>query len=164
MLQLSLLLLSCLSIIFPVAVLARITPEDIVNSKLSAYNQKVKNYSPSNQQKLTQLSTNIADINKKITNQWEMTMLRQGEVLDEYQNRNGGKESEGIKNARYWITYAHEATAYQAAKIYIFDLTLETNIKPDAVSTLSVFQSDLSVLKGKVKKSENILQGLVKNQ
>ncbi len=54
-------------------------------------------------------------------------MLTQGGILDEFIRRKG--EGAGTDKTRYWITYAHEAVAYQAAKVYIYNLTSEGNLK-----------------------------------
>lgn len=141
---------------------ARITPEDIVNSQKDVYNKIVSSYSPSDKQKLEKLSGEIALINKQRTDQLEQICLVQGEILDEYLSRNGNKSSSATDKARYWITYAHEAVAYQAAKIYIYNLTSESNLKPDALNLISNFQSDLDSARAKVSNSQNILQEVIK--
>lgn len=152
---------------------ARTTPEDILNAKRQTYNAKVKKYSPENQQKLESLGVKIALVNKSITDDWEKKSLRQGQILDEYIKRNGLQEenqdgihrnlSNKVENARYWLTYAHEAVAYQAAKIYIFNLTHEKNIKQDSLSQINELNSDLNALKSKVQKSQQIIESLVTN-
>lgn len=154
---------------------ARTTPEDIVNSKREAYLQKVSKYSQTNQQKLKKLSQNITEVNKKATDELSQIMERQAQILDEYIRRTGTDpryQTDGIhrnlnnkiENARYFLTFAHEAVAFQAAKIYIFDLFSEKNIKGDALSTISQLQSDLNILRGKVTKSQNIIKDLIKNK
>lgn len=141
---------------------ARITPEDIVKSQREAYEKVVKNYSFQSQQKLKNLSEKITQINKKRTDELDQIMKIQAAILDEYERRQDGQDVENIKKARYWITYAHEAVAYQKGKIYIFDLSNEPNIKNDALSTLSLFQSELLSTRDKVIYSQKILKGVVK--
>lgn len=140
---------------------ARVTPEDIVNSKKEAYEEKVKDYSPENKQKLEKLSVKITEVNKKRTNELDRIMVAQAAILDEYQSRVGGKNKTQIEKARYWITYAHEAVAYQAAKIYLYNLSSESNIKNDALNLISLFQGDLNSARSKVIYSQKILKETV---
>lgn len=154
---------------------ARVTPEDIVNQKRETFQQKLKNYSAKHQEQLKKLSQNITEVNKKATDELSQIMERQAQILDEYIRRAGEDpryQTDGIhrnldnkiENARYFLTFAHEAVAFQAAKIYIFDLSSEKNIKNDALSTISIWQSDLNILRGKVLKSQNIIKDLIKNK
>lgn len=134
------------------------TPEDIVQEKRVVYEQKVKNYSLINKQKLEKLNIDIALVNKKRTDELENIMVAQGTILDEYENRQKGKNIEKIKNARYWITYAHEAVAYQAAKIYIYNLTSEGNIRNDALNLISQMAGELNSSRTKVINSQKTLE------
>lgn len=143
---------------------ARITPEDIINAKKSAYGDKVKSYSPLNKQKLETLSQKIAELNKIKTEELSQIMGRQGEVLDEYQRRKGGDSTPAIEKARYWLTFAHEAVAYQAAKIYIFDLAHENNLKQDALKTLNLFKYELNYARSTAVKSQKIIADLARGQ
>lgn len=143
--------------LFPVLVFARVTPEDILNTKKETYEKKVVNYSANHKQNLENLSKEIVRVNKNRTDELERNMETQAAILDEYEARANGKNKEGVKNARYWITYAHEAVAYQAAKIYVFDLSSEGNIKSDAQGTINIFQSELNSARSKVINSQKIL-------
>lgn len=160
-------------LVLPGLAYARITPEDILNSQKDSYNLKVKNYSPANKQKLEELNKQIAALNKQKTTELEQNILRQSEILEEYIRRNNLKEktktdginrnlADPVENARYWVTYAHEAVAYQAAKVYVFNLSSEANIKNDELNTISGFESDLNILRNKVIKSQKIISNLVK--
>lgn len=152
--------------------LARTTPEDIVNAKREIYQKMIQNYSEKHQGQLEDLYQKIAGVNKNVTDELSQIMERQGQILEEYIKRSGTDpryQTDGIhrnlddkvENARYYLTFAHEAVAFQAAKIYIFELTSEANIKKDALSTISQLQSDLNTLKGKVTKSQNTIKVLV---
>ena len=122
----SFLILATFYLILTTSVSARTTPEDIVNAKKDAYNQRVTSYSPESKQKLEDYSQKIADLNKKITEDYQLNMEAQAQILQEYIKRNPEKASSSqVENANYWLTYAHEAVAFQAAKIYIFDLSGE---------------------------------------
>jgi hypothetical protein len=167
--------LSLVSCLFVPSISARTTPADILNEQKQVYENRVKNYSPASKQKLTDLSQKIAALNKQATSDWETNMIRQGEILDEYMHRNNlqeGPETDGIhrnlsndvENARYWLTFAHEAVAYQAARVYIFDLTSETNINSDINRDVTQLSSDLNILRGKVLKSQKLIEALVTNQ
>jgi PDZ domain-containing secreted protein len=145
----------------PTATQARTTPEDILNSQKDAYNSQVKNYTAQDKQKLDLFSQKIANLNQQATYEWEWEMVRQGDILDEYLRRNNFKETEGIKNARYWLTYAHEAVAYQAAKVYVYNLTSEKNLNTDVLSQVNILQSDLNILRNKVLKSQGVITSLV---
>ncbi len=162
------LLLLLLLVISTPAVYARITPEDIYNEKRQAYESKRQTYSLENQKKLDAYEKEIKSLNSFITSELENNTLRQGEILDEYIIRNNiptVPETDGIKrnlddpveNARYWITYAHEAIAFQAAKNYLFGLTGETSINKDIIIQIQALQADTGVLKGKVEKSKQAL-------
>ncbi|MBI2022398.1 hypothetical protein HYS97_00920 [Candidatus Daviesbacteria bacterium] len=161
-----------LLLIVPQTAYARITPEDILNDQREAYNQRIKNYSPQNKQKLEEFEKKIADFNKEKTNLLGELMERQGLILDEYIRRTGVDpryETDGIKrnlendveNTRYWLTYAHEAVAFQAAKVYVFNLTGQSNINRDINSTISQMYADLNGLRSKVIKSQKIILDLV---
>jgi hypothetical protein len=69
--------------------------------------------------------------------------------------------SDPVENARYWITYAHEAVAYQAAKHYIFDLSGEANMKANVTSKINQLANDIDILAGKVDKSQKLVEALV---
>lgn len=154
---------------------ARTTPEDIYNANRQAYESKRQSYSLENQKKLDAYEAEIKRLNKFITTELEHNTLRQGEILDEYIRRNNiptVPETDGIKrnltdpveNARYWITYAHEAIAYQAAKNYLFSLTGESNINRDITLQINALQGDIGVLKGKVEKSKQALISLLEKE
>jgi len=143
-------------------VFARVTPEDIVNLQKQAYQVKVKNYSSSHQQKLDNLVGKIALVNKTRTDELNQIMKIQAAILDECQQRSTEKNQEEVEKARYWITFAHEAVAYQQAKIYIFGLSSEANIKNDVLEAVNLFWGELNSTRGKVIYSQNILEELVK--
>lgn len=164
------LLFTLLSSFFPA--LARTTPEDIYNEKLALYETKRQTYSLENQKKLDLYQDEIKNLNAFITTELENNTLLQGEILNEYIRRNDiptVPETDGIKrnlqdpveNARYWITYAHEAIAFAAAKNYLFSLTGETNIDKDIIIQIQSLQADTGVLKGKVEKSKQALISLL---
>lgn len=153
---------------------ARTTPADIYNEQRQSYETKRQTYSLENQKKLDQYEQEIKTLNAFITHELEVNTLRQGEILDEYIRRNNiptVPETDGIQrnlsdpveNARYWITYAHEAIAFQAAKNYLFTLTGESNINRDIVLQIQALQGDTGVLKSKVEKSKQALLSLLKN-
>lgn len=152
--------------------LARTTPQDIVNEEIAGYQSRIQNYSPQNKQKLTDWNKKIMDFNQQKSAQLEQICMTQGELLDEFIRRNDVKEklktdgktrnlSDPIENARYWITFAHEAAAYQAAHVYVFNPTGEANVNRDILSTIGQMQSDLSVLRGKVQKSQDLVNDLI---
>lgn len=145
----------------PATVFARVTPEDIINEQKDIYNTRVKNYSPANKQKLDEAYKKIQALNLRIYGELDELMIRQGQILDEYLARKGFKETEAIRNSRYWITFAHEAVAYQQAKIYVFSLTGEANVERDINIAINNLQADITTLKGKVIKSQGILKTTV---
>lgn len=145
-------------------VYARITPHDIVKASKGVYEKKLKFYAVSNKQKLDKMEGLIAQVNKTRTDQLAQIIQKQAAILDEYQKRVGDKNAKGIDNARYWITFAHEAVAFQAAKIYIFDLTSEKNLIQDVDSTINLLQSDLNLTRLKVINSQKTLKKSVKKQ
>ena len=157
----------------PVSTSARTTPEDIYNEKRQAYETRRQTYSLENQKKLDQYEEEIKTLNAFISQELENNTLRQGEILNEYILRNDiptVPETDGIQrnlsdpveNARYWITYAHEAIAFQAAKNYMFGLTGEANINKDIIIQINALQGDIGILKGKVEKSKQALIALLK--
>lgn len=141
--------------------LARVTPEDIINSKQSAYQQKLKNYQPTNQLKLENKSKQIAMLNHQLVNVLENNINLQAAVLDEYEKRMKGKNTQKIVQARYLLTFAHEAVAFQKAKIYIFGLRDESNIGQDMSLTISLFQTEMLYARSKVVDSQILIKGLV---
>jgi hypothetical protein len=120
---------------------------------------------------LAEFEQKVAAMNKNQTDILEAKMVRQGEILNEYVFRQGIEErqadgisrnlSDPVENARYWVTYAHEAVAYQAAKHYIFDLTGENNIKANINSKINQLANDVDILAGKVDKSQKIIEALI---
>lgn len=168
----SFLLVLALSV-FASTISARTTPEDIYNQNRQAYETKRQTFSLENQKKLDAYEDEIKALNAFITKELENNTLEQGEILDEYIRRNNiptVPETDGIKrnlsdpleNARYWITYAHEAIAFQAAKNYMFSLSSEANINRDITIQIQALQGDIGVLKGKVEKSKQALIALLK--
>ncbi len=152
-----------LLLISPTYIYARVTPEDIINQKLESYHQKVASYSPENQQKLEKLSDQIVLINKSRSDELARIMGRQAAILNEYERRLNGKKDPNLEKARYQVTFAHEAVAYQAAKVYVFELSSEAGIKRDALNLVGLVKSDLNSTRSKVIYSQKILEGLVKN-
>ena len=153
-------------------VFARTTPQDIVDSQLESYNARIQNYSAPGKQKLTDWNKKIKNFNEEKSAELEQICVTQGMILDEFIRRNDINEkaktdgktrnlSDPIENARYWITFAHEAAAYQKAHVYVFSPTGEANINRDILSTINQMNSDLNVLKGKVQKSQNLVADLV---
>ncbi len=173
MLKLSLIILLSFFTFFalPFTLFARTTPDDILREQRDVYNMRVKNYSPENQRKLAEFEQKVAAMNKNQTDILEAKMVRQGEILNEYVFRQGIEErqadgisrdlSDPVENARYWVTYAHEAVAFQAAKHYIFDLTGESNIKTNINSDINQLANDIDILAGKVDKSQKIIETLI---
>src|SRR5687768_10857937 len=94
------LVLISLVLLLPHSIQARTTPEDIVNAKKAAYNAKYQQYSPTSKQKLDDYEKRISVLNRQITDDWDLGMVRQGEILDEYTRRN---PSVNVENARYWL-------------------------------------------------------------
>src|SRR5258708_7090389 len=130
------------------------------DARKEAYQQKLKTYSPQNQQKLEKLGKTIANLNKKESDQLTQIMEGQAQIMDEYERRQNlieVKQTDGktrnlsnqFENARYWLTYPHEAVAFEAAKNYIFTLSSEATIKRDATNTVSEFENDMVALQGK---------------
>ncbi len=151
---------------------ARTTPQDIVNDQIMAYESGIQSYSPQSKQKLTDWNKKIMSFNQQKSAALEQICMTQGELLDEFIRRNDLQEklkTDGktrnlagpVENARYWITFAHEAAAYQAAHVYVFNPTGEANINRDVLSTISRMQSDLSILRSKVQKSQNLVENLI---
>lgn len=169
----SLIILLSLFILYalPFTLFARTTPDDILREQREVYNTRVKNYSPENQRKLAEFEQKVAAMNKNQTDILEAKMVRQGEILNEYVFRQGIQErqadgisrnlSDPIENARYWLTFAHEAVAYQAAKHYIFDLSGENNIKANINSDINQLANDMDILAGKVDKSQKLVEALI---
>lgn len=158
--------------LFTPSTFARTTPEDIVNAQKSAYQQSIRNYSTSSKEKLNLWEKKIETFNDIKCAELEHIMETQGLILDEFIRRNeisqkkmtDGKTrnlGDPIENARYWLTYAHEAVAYQAAKNYVFNATGESAINQNITSTINVMSGDINILKGKVQKSQTIIEDLV---
>lgn len=171
------LILLALLLLLPTQASARTTPDDILREQQEAYQSRLKTYSPQHQQQLNQLSQNINSMNKKLTDELERIMVAQGEILDQYQYRNQNAQrnaqqltyhtpndalrADKTEQARYWITFAHEAVAFQAAKTYVIDLTSEANIQKDVLNEIAVLQSDMEGLKKKVMNAQKTLQGAI---
>src|SRR5258708_36729863 len=134
-----------------------------IEADRDTYQQKVATYSKQNQQKLTDLSNQIVEINNRRVEDLALQIDAQGAILDEYQRRNHEQTNSQIDKARYWLTYAHEAVAFQLIQVYIFNLTSENNIKGDATQTVNKFENDLTSTRTKVINSQNIIQNLIKN-
>lgn len=68
--------------------------------------------------------SNLDQINQKVCNRFEEDLLKLAAIMEELRRRKGiletrvafGGVDTPIKSADYWITYAHEALAYQRAK------------------------------------------------
>jgi hypothetical protein len=167
------LVLSLISyLVLPITIFARVNPESIYNDARETYEKKRQTYSLENQKKLDQFEEEIKGLNAFITGELENNTLVQGEILDEYIRRKDiptVPETDGIRrnltdpveNARYWITYAHEAIAFQAAKNYLFSLGSESTVDRDIVLQINSMQADIGVLKGKVEKSKQALLSLL---
>lgn len=151
--------------LFPQTVLARrTTPADIIDTKKATYEEKVKSYSSTHQAQLKKFSEEISRVNEYRSNQLRQIMDTQAAILDEFQRRHEGQYKDSVEKARYWITFAHEAVAYQQAKVYVFALSDESLIKEDSKGTISLLRSDLSYARSQVINSQNILEGLLKNE
>ncbi len=172
-----LLILAAFLLILPTQAIARTTPDDILREQQEAYQSKLKTYSPQHQQQINQMSQQINSMNKKLTDELERIMVAQGEILDEYQFRNESKtrnaqqltyhtpndalRADKTEQARYWITFAHEAVAFQAAKTYVLDLGSEATIQRDVLNEIAELQGDIEGLKKKVINSQQTLKGAI---
>lgn len=172
------LLFITLFLITPQLAIARTTPDDINQANQQSFNTRVAKYTPAHQQQLKELAAQIAAANKEETDTLEQIMVTQGLILDEYQRRNLTQSridtqtkyhtpndalyQDGIEKARYWITYAHEAVAYQAAQVYIINLTSEGNIKSDTRSTVSQMRAGVASARQKVLNSQKTLEAIIK--
>lgn len=76
----------------------------------------------------SQTSGQILDqINQKVSNRFEEDLVKMAAIMEEVRRRKGITETRvafggidtPIKSADYWITYAHEALAYQRAQKYM---------------------------------------------
>lgn len=157
------LILGAVLLLLPVNVSALYRPQLIVAAKQQEYEQKVSKYTPTHHQMLTDLNKQIIEVNRKDCALLEAQIAIQGAILDEYFKRNNFKTNDSIDKARYWLTYAHEAVAFQIAKVYIFDLNGESNIKGDARATVNLFENDLASARTKTINSQKIIQDLVKS-
>lgn len=151
-------------LIFPNFAFARVTPEDILNQQQQLYLERVKSYSAQSKETLEQFSLKISQLNKLATDQLSINIDRQSQILDEYLNRQSGRSTPAIDNARYWLTYAHEAVAFQAAKVYVFNLTTPANIKTAILYQINSLESDINLLSSKVIKSQKIIRETVAKQ
>lgn len=142
-----------LAFTFPLTIQARITPADIVNAKREDFTQKFNTYSPTSQQKINEVMDAINQANADSTAILGAIMIRQGNILDEYLSRKKFIETESIKDARYWVTFAHEAIDYQRQRVYIPVLTSESNLNGDLSNLLSNYRSQLSYARGTAVKS-----------
>ncbi|MDO8429031.1 MAG: hypothetical protein Q7S88_00175 [Candidatus Daviesbacteria bacterium] len=142
----------------------RVTPEDIVVAQKESYQKSTESYTDASKMKLDNLQKDILNLNRKLTAELDYAMVVQALILDEFEVRAEGKYKSQIEDARYWITFAHEAVAYQAAKTYIPRVTGEQNFKSDASSTIGLFKSEIFSARLKVFKAEGIVKGLLKNE
>lgn len=159
-------------LLLPTYSLARTTPQDQIDQEQQSYNQRVKKYSTIHQQQLSKLSEDIGATNKQETNYLEDLVLKQGLILDEYVKRNNIDENGGVdgvhrnndpvSTTRLAITRVHEAIAYQAAHIYILNLTSESNIKNDTNNLITNLESDLNKVRQNTIYSQNLIENLVK--
>ncbi len=159
-------------LLIPTYSFARTTPQDQIDQEQQNYNQRIKKYSAIHQQQLNQLSKDITATNKLETNYLEDLVLKQGLILDEYVkrnniNENGGEDGvhrnqDSVSTTRLAITRVHEAIAYQAAHIYILNLTSESNIKNDSNNLITNLEFDLNKVRQNTIYSQNLIENLVK--
>lgn len=138
---------------FTLPVQARITPTDIVNARREDFTKAFNSYTPANQQKIQDIMDAINQSNADTTAILGAIMTYQGNILDEYLSRKKFVETESIKDARYWLTFAHEAIDYQKQRVYIPVLTGQSNINSDLNNLLASYRSQLSYARGTAVKS-----------
>jgi hypothetical protein len=156
-------LLLVVFLVLPFKAFALYQPWIAEQAQRKAYNDKLATYSPASQQKTKALADLIVEVNNQKGNQMAAQMDAQAAILDEYQRRHGNDENDPkVAKARYWLTYAHEAVAFQQAKNYIFNLTSESHLKADLSPTVSQLENDLEATRKKVLNSQVIIQELVK--
>lgn len=145
----------------PPLALARTTPEDIVNAQMETLNSTLNSYSPENQQKVRNIIRSTAKANANACTYLEAITARQGAILDEYLSRKNFQETQSIKDARYWLTFAHEAIDYQKQRVYLPQLTGEANIQRDLRVMINNFQSQLNYARGTAVKTQGKILGTV---
>lgn len=141
----------------PGLIFARITPEDIINAKQEVYEKTVVRYSLQHQQRLRALSQKVADLNQQRSSELEGIIKVQGDILEEYRARHPEIKPDQLEKVGYWLTFAHEAVAYQKAKIYIYELTQEPNIRSDAQKLVNRYINDLESTRQKVIHSQQVM-------
>lgn len=157
---LTLLIMVLTNIYLPVSIKAKVTPDDLYQSKRANFkNQLLKIPDPAKRQLLIQADQTLYNINQIVCNRFATEINKMAAILEEEKTRLGvtqtvvayGQGDTLLDSAAYSLNYAAEALAFQKAQDYTPDLQ-GTNL-PQAVN------NSAANLKGKLKTLQNkILQ------
>lgn len=142
---------------------ARVTPDDIYQAKRSEFTNNLDKISDNGlKSNILEADWAIKEINQSVTRRYDGDMAILAGIVSELEQRADRQKRENpfLENALYWVTFAHEAVAYQ--KIQDYTPNLSGNSPLAAIkSSSNRLRGDLNTLKGKILKAKTMVKKAV---
>lgn len=142
---------------------ARVTPDDIYQERRAEFkkgldkinNEKVKS-------DVLEADWTLKEINQNVTGRFDKDMAILAGIVSELEQRVDKQEKENpyLEDALYWVTFAHEAVAYQKIQDYTPNLSGNTPLAAIKLSS-NRLRGDLNTLKGKILKAKTMVKKAV---
>lgn len=161
-------LLISIYINFPAISFARVSVNDIYQSKRQAWEEKVAKLSSVNQERVKKADQVLKDVNLKICSRFDEDIALLTAIDAEIRSRRGmdsvptvvayGSGNTPLENAEYWLNYAQEAVAYQKIADYTTNINGDSSVDSAITSEKNALKSDLGVLKNKILRAKEELR------
>lgn len=167
----SLLTVSILFFINPITVFARVTPEDIYQTKRAEFERSlIKIEDPVQKQLVIEADQLLGEINQIVCDKFDINIARMSAILEEEKSRQNitdtvvayGRGSTRLDSAAYYLNYAAEALAYQRIQDYTPSIG-QKSIKSSVSSSSNKLKSDLKILQGKILRAKTEMKKVVRS-
>jgi hypothetical protein len=156
-----------ISLLSPVLVFARTTPNDLYQEKRATFDAVTASIKDEKKKENIILADRLLDnINQSVCNRFDVDAQRLAAIMEELKRRKGitstrvayGSGSTKIEQADYYVNFAAEAIAYQKSQNYTPTGITEKNLSKPVSASMGQLRSDLQTLKGKVLRAKQEVQ------
>ncbi len=146
----------------PATTLARVTPDDIYQSRRSDFKANLsKIQDPVKKQLVVTADQALKDINQSVCARFQNDLNRMAAVMEEEKSRQNitntvvayGQDNTPLDSAAYYLNYAAEALAYQKSQDYTPNIA-GGNLTGAINNSSNNLRSSLGILQGKILRAK----------
>lgn len=158
-----------LALVLPATALARVTPDDIYQSKRTAFEASLTKISdPVKREAIRQADGMLNQVNQTVSGRFDVDLAKLSAILEEEKSRQKvtktvvayGRGSTPLDAAAYYLNYAEEAVAYQKSRDYTPQI-YGNNLSGAVAASINNLQADLQTLQGKVLRAKTEIKKAV---